>query len=252
MTESASHRGEPQDRAASQALRSRNSCTSFTAIEPSPTADATRLIDPRRTSPAARVPGQFVSRKCGLQSGGGSAGALSRAVPANTNPFSPSATADFSPSGAYSQSVQGAAPMKLNSAGVSMVVRVPSWLFSGVTAVSDPPRGAPWPRCGDEPSRCRPSGRGPRGSATCSSRGRRCAEACGSAPPCRRERGPPVRPSCRPRRPRPLPRCTSGPASRGPRSRPPPPQTRRAGRAARRFVRFTSQLEDMSSCLRCR
>lgn len=102
VTESASHRGEPQDRAASRALRSRNSCTSFTVIEPSPTADATRLIDPRRTSPAVRMPGRFVSRKCGLQSGGNSAGALSRAVPANTNPFSPSATGGSSPSGACS------------------------------------------------------------------------------------------------------------------------------------------------------
>ena len=33
------------------------------AIEPSPTAEATRLIEPWRTSPAAKMPGTFVSSK---------------------------------------------------------------------------------------------------------------------------------------------------------------------------------------------
>src|SRR4030095_8331927 len=34
------------------------SCTNWTAIEPSPTAEATRLIEPERTSPAANTPGR--------------------------------------------------------------------------------------------------------------------------------------------------------------------------------------------------
>src|SRR4051794_19188077 len=35
----------------------RYACTSWTAIEPSPTADATRFTEPARTSPAASTPG---------------------------------------------------------------------------------------------------------------------------------------------------------------------------------------------------
>lgn len=35
--------------------------TSCTAMAPSPTADATRLTEPERTSPAARMPGRLVS-----------------------------------------------------------------------------------------------------------------------------------------------------------------------------------------------
>ena len=40
----------------------RNSWTNWTAIAPSPTAVATRLTDPERTSPAANTPGRLVSR----------------------------------------------------------------------------------------------------------------------------------------------------------------------------------------------
>jgi hypothetical protein len=36
-------------------------CTSRTAIDPSPTADATRLTDPEWTSPTAKIPGRLVS-----------------------------------------------------------------------------------------------------------------------------------------------------------------------------------------------
>ena len=39
------------------AISLRNSCTNWTAIDPSPTADATRLIEPDGTSPAANTPG---------------------------------------------------------------------------------------------------------------------------------------------------------------------------------------------------
>jgi hypothetical protein len=39
----------------------RCSCTRRTTVAPSPTAEATRLIDPCRTSPAAKTPGMLVS-----------------------------------------------------------------------------------------------------------------------------------------------------------------------------------------------
>ena len=39
------------------------SCTSRTAIAPSPTAEATRLTDPLLTSPTANTPGRLVSRR---------------------------------------------------------------------------------------------------------------------------------------------------------------------------------------------
>ena len=48
------------------------SCTSWTAIAPSPTAVAHRFVDPERTSPAAKIPGTLVSRR--LVGAGGGAG----------------------------------------------------------------------------------------------------------------------------------------------------------------------------------
>jgi DNA ligase-1 len=52
---------------------SRYSCTSRTDIEPSPTADATRLIEPLRTSPTANTPGWVVSRNIGGRPSGSQA-----------------------------------------------------------------------------------------------------------------------------------------------------------------------------------
>ena len=46
------------------------SCTAETTTEPSPTADATRFTDPRRTSPTANTPCTEVSRGCGGSSYG--------------------------------------------------------------------------------------------------------------------------------------------------------------------------------------
>src|SRR6185295_7808391 len=43
----------------------RYSCTNWTAIAPSPTAEATRLTEPDRTSPEAKTPGRLVSRRYG-------------------------------------------------------------------------------------------------------------------------------------------------------------------------------------------
>src|SRR5438046_829180 len=51
------------------------SWTSWTAIAPSPTAEATRLTEPARTSPAANTPGWLVSNK----NGGGLAGGVTAA-----------------------------------------------------------------------------------------------------------------------------------------------------------------------------
>src|SRR6267378_6850996 len=44
-------------------------CTKATAIDPSPTADATRLTFPPRTSPTAKTPGRLVSSKYGGRAG---------------------------------------------------------------------------------------------------------------------------------------------------------------------------------------
>src|SRR5467141_466615 len=44
--------------------------TNEIAIEPSPTADATRLTLPPRTSPAAKTPGRLVSSRYGRRAGG--------------------------------------------------------------------------------------------------------------------------------------------------------------------------------------
>ncbi len=47
------------------------SCTNRTTIVPSPTAPATRLAAPARTSPAANTPGRVVSSRCGSRSDSG-------------------------------------------------------------------------------------------------------------------------------------------------------------------------------------
>jgi hypothetical protein len=41
------------------------SCTNWTAMAPSPTAEATRLMEPSRTSPAVKTPGRLVSSRKG-------------------------------------------------------------------------------------------------------------------------------------------------------------------------------------------
>ena len=46
-------------------LSARNRCTRWTAIAPSPTADATRLTLPARVSPTANIPGTLVSSRSG-------------------------------------------------------------------------------------------------------------------------------------------------------------------------------------------
>ena len=103
-----------------QAFVARYSWTVRTALEPSPTAEATRFIDPRRTSPTAKTPGAEVSNgrgslsaKMGLSRA--SAG-IDRSV--RMKPFSSRATAPCS------QDVAGSAPMKQKSATQVLVVRL--------------------------------------------------------------------------------------------------------------------------------
>ena len=98
---------------------------------PSPTAEATRLTEPDRTSPAANTPGRLVSSRNGVPPGR-PVGDCARAGPVRTNPL-----ASVSISGG-SQSVRGTAPMKLNSAGVFSVRASPVLLLT----ISTSPR---WP-----------------------------------------------------------------------------------------------------------
>src|SRR5438132_6752968 len=70
--------------------------TSCTAIDPSPTAAAQRLVDPERTSPAAKMPGTLVSSRLSAPA----------ASPVRMKPSAPRATASSS------HSVHGCAPRK--------------------------------------------------------------------------------------------------------------------------------------------
>ncbi len=79
------------------------------AMEPSPTAEATRFTAPWRTSPAANTPGMLVSRRNGLRSRG-HARRCETSAPVRTNPCS-----SRSMSGG-SQSVFGWAPIRRKSA----------------------------------------------------------------------------------------------------------------------------------------
>jgi hypothetical protein len=92
------------------------------ATEPSPTAPATCLIDPWRTSPAANTPGRLVSSSIGGRSSGQPAGgwpSWSSSVPVTTNPH----RSRWMASG--SQPVRGSAPMRMNSAVAGTVSVAP-------------------------------------------------------------------------------------------------------------------------------
>src|SRR5262252_3938739 len=76
-------------------------------MEPSPTAEATRLTEPRRTSPAANTPGRLVSSGCGGRGSVQLAAGFppsARSPPVTTNPCS------SRPICGGSQSVCGTAP----------------------------------------------------------------------------------------------------------------------------------------------
>src|SRR5262249_57589717 len=79
------------------------------AMAPSPTAEATRLVEPSRTSPAAKTPGRLVSRKNGSRS------AVQCGEADTSGPVFMKPLGSFSIS-AGSQLVQGIAPIKVNTA----------------------------------------------------------------------------------------------------------------------------------------
>ena len=101
---------------------------SETAIEPSPTALATRLIERARTSPATNTPGTLVSSRYGSRGSG-------QPSPATSGParMNPRASRRTTPS---SQSVRGAAPMNTKHASTSSSDSAPS-------AVADAQRPQP-------------------------------------------------------------------------------------------------------------
>src|SRR5438094_4127504 len=92
----------------------RYSCTNWTAIAPSPTAEATRLTESDRTSPAANTPARLVSSRNGCRF------PVQCGDCASDGPVMMKPLASRSISGG-SQSVRGTAPIKLNTAGVSTV-----------------------------------------------------------------------------------------------------------------------------------
>jgi hypothetical protein len=86
--------------------------TNETEIDPSPTAEATRLTLPQRTSPTANTPGSEVSSSWGQRSSGHRAAARSslvRSHPVLMKPFASSATRPFS------QAVFASAPVIRNT-----------------------------------------------------------------------------------------------------------------------------------------
>jgi hypothetical protein len=102
--------------------------TNFTAIDPSPTAEDTRLIEPLRTSPAANTPGRFVSKGYG-----------SRPSPAQTSPSSAERSHAppvwmkpiwSSPTVPSSQRVLASAPTNKNNARAPRVRRAPERVSS--------------------------------------------------------------------------------------------------------------------------
>src|SRR6266487_4608872 len=87
-------------------------CTRAMAVDPSPTADATRFWLPLRTSPTANTPGRLVSRRWGARDSGHFAAVSSsreRSGPVLMNPLSSSTTQPAS------QRVAGSAPVITNT-----------------------------------------------------------------------------------------------------------------------------------------
>src|ERR1700730_15770556 len=86
------------------------SCTNWTDMAPSPTAEATRFTEPEPTSPAANTPARLVSSRNGWRF------AVQCGDSVNVIPVRTKCLSSRSISGG-NQSVRGVAPMKLNTAG---------------------------------------------------------------------------------------------------------------------------------------
>src|SRR5437016_7485864 len=98
------------------------SWTNWTAIDPSPTAEATRLTEPERTSPAANTPGRLVSNRNGCRFKVQCRESPS-SIPVRTKCFSSFSISDGN------QSVRGVAPIKLKRAAVGSVFFSPVVFF---------------------------------------------------------------------------------------------------------------------------
>src|SRR5580692_5214517 len=105
------------DNGTSDRQRLTNSQTLEITTDPSPTEEATRLTEPARTSPTAKIPGSEVAN-----------GDASEPAPVITNPLSSSFTRP------ESHSVFGAAPTMMNSARVSTTRVAPVFAFRMVNA----------------------------------------------------------------------------------------------------------------------
>ena len=111
-------------------LISRYRCTSMTAMAPSPTAEATRLADSARASPATNTPGILLSRWYGARSSiqpAGRSPTRGRSGPVITKPRSSRTT---TPS---SHSVRGNAPMNTNRSSASTTSVAPDVLSRRVS-----------------------------------------------------------------------------------------------------------------------
>src|SRR5215510_16012250 len=94
-----------------------NRCTHVTANEPSPTAKPTRLVEPARMSPAARIPGTVVSSAHGSRVVSGHRPDFRASTPVRIYPSLSRAT----DSGSHEP--PGSAPMKTNTAATARVWR---------------------------------------------------------------------------------------------------------------------------------
>ena len=122
--------------AAMPARRPRCSLAKRIAIEPSPTAEATLLTEPLRTSPTAKTPGWLASSKYGSRPSSSQAGA-SRACPLRSGPVTMkpllSSTTDSA-----SHCVWGSAPIRTNRAVAGTVRRAEVVRSSTVTLLEPP------------------------------------------------------------------------------------------------------------------
>jgi hypothetical protein len=107
-------------------LADKLACSIPTTWAPSPTAAATRFVEPERTSPIAKTPGRLVSksRRSSLVS-----------EPVTTKPFRSRAIPDPG-----SQSVLGSAPMKRKTCRIGRITSPPDKTCRHRTALSTPSR----------------------------------------------------------------------------------------------------------------
>ena len=114
-------------------------CTERTALAPSPTAAATRFMDPWRTSPTAKTAGTLVSKGSGERPSAGQATARSSGPSCTSVRMNPSSSRAMP----VSQAAAGSAPMKQNSPLHGLVSSCPVTRLVSVMRSSARP---PWSR----------------------------------------------------------------------------------------------------------